>query len=94
MLTPDEGKEYPYRIACCLVFSANLTKYWKNRWPVWFLLKFPEISLSFLFRMEYLPIEIEERVPSDESMQHVVNFAKLTGDIRSLSVTDLSSMEF
>ena len=37
-----------------------------------------------------LPIEIEERTPSDSSLKFVLDFAKQTGDIRSLSNTDLA----
>ena len=42
------------------------------------------------FRLEMLPIEIEERTPSDSSLKFVLDFAKQTGDIRSLSNTDLA----
>ena len=41
-------------------------------------------------RLEMLPIEIEERTPSDSSLKFVLDFAKQTGDIRSLSNTDLA----
>jgi len=40
-------------------------------------------------RLELLPVEIEERTPSDSSLRFVLDFAKQTGDIRSLSNTDM-----
>ena len=40
--------------------------------------------------MELLPIDIEQRAPTEASMEIVRNFAKLTGDIRSLSATDMA----
>ena len=41
-------------------------------------------------RLEMLPMEIEERCHAEESVQFVLNFAKKTGDIRSLSKTDMA----
>ena len=41
-------------------------------------------------RLELLPIEIEEQRPSDKSLKFVLDFAKQTGDVRSLSNTDLA----
>jgi len=41
-------------------------------------------------KLELLPIEIEEQRPSDKSLKFVLDFAKQTGDVRSLSNTDLA----